>query len=196
MNFAPWLAFLLVLALVVLSTRHLLPLPDLSRPLRERLERDALDPYRGWVQSAFLIVTGDCDYGHLDRKEARRMLEQWWDIHGASGVEPVLSKLANAGRPDNAWDLIRFMVVARLAVGADYLEDEVSWDLIRPIALRLQGAYSGWRAMAQAYVLARRQWRNLPLDGSDDDEEMGRILANIVALHERRWSQIPYELDF
>ena len=175
-------AVVLAVILVTLAI-HRLRGPDPDEVMRRRLEHDAIDPFKGWVQAAFVIVTGGCDYGHLPRAEARRILQDWWEVHGPGEHARALRGLAHADRPDNAWDLLRFVLVARLGVGAGYLDDSDSWERIRPVAIRLQAAYSSWRALAQAYVMARRQWRELPADGSADDPEMLRILENIVGLH-------------
>jgi hypothetical protein len=63
-------------------------------------------------------------------------LRDWWDVHGPTDHAKALRELATADRPDNAWDLVRFMVVARLGVGADYLTPDESWHCIRPVACR------------------------------------------------------------
>jgi hypothetical protein len=158
-----------------------------------RLETDARDPYRRWVQGAFLLVCGDCDYAHLPGAEARRMLAHWWDVYGPAELRRVLHRLADPGQGEHAWPLLRFILVSRLGVGAGMIDEEVSWAEILPVARRLQAAYPSWRAMAQAYVGARRQWRELPLDGSDDDEGMRHILDNLARLDDTRWRELDYK---
>jgi hypothetical protein len=167
-----------------------------------RLRADAADPYRRWVQNVFLLVTGDCDYAHLPGAEARRMLAHWWDVYGPLELHRTLRALASASEAppepaarDHAWPLVRYILVSRLGVAAGMLPDEVSWDEILPIARRLQAAYPGWRAMAQAYVQARRQWRELPLDGSGDDEGMMNILDNLARLDDTRWKELDYTAE-
>jgi hypothetical protein len=159
----------------------------------DRLESDARDPYRRWVQSAFMLVTGDCDYAHLPGAEARRMLAHWWDVYGPLELRRVLRQLADPSGGEHAWPLLRFILVSRLSVAAGMTPDEVSWDEILPVARRLQAAHRSWRAMAQAYIRARRQWRGLPLDGSADDEGMKHILDNLSRLDDTRWQALDYE---
>jgi hypothetical protein len=180
-------------AIVIAWLVHALTRPSADKRLLDRLEADALDPLKRWAQSAFLVVTGNCDYGHLARGEGRRLLANWWEVHGRSDLLEVLRGLADAGRPDNAWDLLRFMLVARLAVAAGWIADDDSWSRIRPIAQRLQAAYPDWDAMAQAYVMARRQHRELALDGSEDDGTMAAIRDNIAHLHQGRWREISFD---
>lgn len=159
----------------------------------DRLAADASDPYRQWVQSAFLLVTGDCDYAHLPGAEARRMLAHWWDVYGPVELRRALRQLADPSGGEHAWPLLRFILVSRLGVAAGMVADEESWDEILPVARRLQAAYPSWRAMAQAYVRARRQWKELPLDGSADDEGMMHILDNLARLDDTRWQALDYK---
>jgi hypothetical protein len=177
------------------------PAPDV------RLRADAAVPYRCWVQNVFLLVTGDCDYAHLPGAEARRMLAHWWDVYGPLELHRTLQGLrrghgdgheAAASEPagrDHAWPLVRYILVSRLGVAAGMLADDVSWAEILPVARRLQAAYPGWRAMAQAYVQARRQWRELPLDGSGDDDGMKNILDNLARLDDTRWKELDYTAE-
>lgn len=163
-----------------------------SRP-DHRLAQDAEDPYRRWVQNVFLLVTTDCDYAHLPGTEARRILAHWWDVYGPLEHRRVLQQLAQPQPRDHAWDLVRFILVSRLGVAAGMLPPEVSWAEILPVARRLQAAYPNWRAMAHDYVQARRQWRQLPLDGSDDDQSMIQILDNLARLHDTRWQEQAFD---
>lgn len=160
-----------------------------------RLAEDALDPFRRWVQSVFLLITGDCDYAHLPGGEARRILAHWWDVYGPLEHRRVLLQLAQPRPRDHAWELVRFILVSRLGVAAGMIPQEVSWAEILPVARRLQAAYPDWRTMAQAYVRARRQWRQLPLDGSADDEGMTQILDNLARLDDTRWQEQAFDTE-
>jgi hypothetical protein len=169
--------------------------PSPARVMERQMRRDARDPLRAWAQAVFMIVTRDCDYAFIAPAEARRMLRNWWDVHGPHELRTALDLLATSGRPDNAWDLVRFMVVARMGVGARYMTNDDAWDAICPIAKRLQNVYRSWTELGQAYVHARRQWRRFPLDGSEDDAEMRRIVDNIAELRHGMWTRIDYEID-
>jgi hypothetical protein len=167
-----------------------------DRELRQRrLQQDATDPLKRWAQSVFLMVSRDCDYGHIPAWEARRMLRRWWDVHGPQDLEQTLTELEQMHHLEPAWPLVRFIVVARLGVGAGYLDDADSWSRIWPVADRLREAYPDWRAMANAYVVSRRQWRGIAIDGSEDDDETRWILDNIAQLHDGRWQQTSFRWE-
>lgn len=188
-----WFSILgLVAILVLLAWWRRAAREDPAQVMARRLEQDAVDLYKRWVQSAFLVVTGNCDYAYLERAEAVRMLSSWWEIHGPTEHRRGLDRLAHAGRPDNAWDLLRFVLLARLGVAAGYLDDAGAWSAIRPIALRLQAAYPDWSAMAQAYIMARREARELPPDGTGDDASTLAIRDNVAHLHGTRWRELPF----
>jgi len=188
------------IVVVVLTTLllvlHRLRRPDSRQWMQQRMEEDATQPLKRWVQSVFLIVTRDCDYAYISAVEAKQMMEDWWDIRNSRDFQAALGRLRAPGRPDHAWDLIRFILVARLGVAAGYWRDEESWRHIRPIALRLQRCYPSWAAMAQAYVHARRRWRNLAVDGGQDDAVMRWVVDNIARLRVERWPHHDFDEDF
>ena len=165
------------------------------RRKQTRAEIDAADPLRRWCQACVRLVSRDCDYGHLARGEARRMLQRWWHVHGPRELHDALRNLGSSPNPDNAWELLRFIIVARLGAAAEMVDDDDSWSMIGPIALRLQDAYDDWSAMAQAYVRARRQWQELPLDGSEDDDTMQWITENLQSLRAGTWTEVPWDLE-
>ncbi|MEM6991162.1 MAG: DUF1266 domain-containing protein [Myxococcota bacterium] len=167
--------------------------PSAAERQRMRAEADAASPFKAWVHGALFIVSRDIDYGHLPPAAARQMLIHWWEVHGPHEMRDTLRELEHPGRPDNAWDLLRFIVVIRLGAAAHYIADDDAWERIHPVAARLQASYVGWPEMAQAYVVARRQWKGIAIDGSEDDAGMARILDNIANLREGAWSTLSWD---
>lgn len=182
-----------LIAFVWLASRRRRESP--RRRKRTRAEIDAADPLRRWCQAAVRLVSRDCDYGHLARGEARRMLQRWWHVHGPRELHDTLRNLGTSPNPDNAWELLRFIIVARLGAAAQMVDDDDSWAMLAPIAMRLQYAYDDWSAMAQAYVRARRQWQELALDGSEDNDAMQWITENLQSLRAGTWTQVPWDLE-
>ncbi len=170
--------------------------PSTAERRRMRMAADAGQSLKAWAQGAFLIVTGELDYGHLPAAEARQMLIHWWEVHGPHELRDTLGELEHPGRPDNAWDLLRFMVVMRLGCAASYVDEDDGWERIYPVARRLQAAYRDWPEMGQAYVVARRQWKGIATDGSEDDDGMRRILDNIAGLRGDLWSRLAWGAAF
>jgi hypothetical protein len=159
---------------------------------RAQSARDEADPLRRFGIAVSRLVSGEVDYGRIPRAEARRLLAKWWDVYGPESLDATLRELADDERGANAWDLVRWVVVARLGVAADMAEEAATWQRLRPIARRLQSAYTGWPALVQAYVLARRAWLDLPRDGSADDDGTRAILDHAAALRDGLWATVPW----
>jgi len=189
----PWVlaTATLLLTLSMLWRRRVQP----RRERKTRAQADAADPLRRWCSVAMKLVTRDCDYGHLLRGEARRMLHRWWHVHGTRELHEALAELGDSPNPDNAWELLRFILVARLGAAAEMIDDDDSWSMITPIAARLQETYVDWEAMAQAYVTARRQWQEIALDGSEDDDTMRWITDNLQSLRAGAWTEVSWGLE-
>ncbi len=190
-----WVAIALGGTVLLALARHRWRGPNPKRVMQERMDADGRIPLRRWCQAACMLVTRNCDYGHLRVGEARRMLQRWWHVHGARELRDTLDELSHSRNPDNAWELLRFLLLARLGTAAGMLSVEDCWEAIAPVAARLQRAYDDWPAMAQAYVHARRQWLSLPLDGSEDDPATLWIAHNLPTLRDGLWAQVPYALD-
>jgi hypothetical protein len=176
------LAALLVLYAFVASLRR-------PARMRARMAADADDPFRRWAQGVFRLVSGDCDYGYLPVREAVSMLARWWDVHGPVELLRVLGELE---RDADAWSGVRFLVVARLGVGAGWLSDGEAWRRARPVARRLQARYETWPELARDYVLARRRAIGICEDGSEDDDDMRAILDNVGRLADSTWAEVPF----
>lgn len=160
-----------------------------------RFAADRRIPLRRWCQAACMLVTRDCDFGHLSRGTARRMLQRWWHVHGERELEDALEALLTPVHEDHAWELLRYMLLARLGAAAGMIDPDISWARVRPVARRLQRAYDSWGEMGRAYVRARRRWRQLAPDGTEDDEMMIWVTDNLRMLEAGTWAELPFALD-
>ncbi len=90
------------------------------------------------------------------------------------------------------------ILVSRQGVGLGFLEDDEAWKRLEPAAKKLQQAYGSWDEMAQAYMVVRRGWFDLPTDGSKDDENeaMAEMHETIDIIREAIWADTPWELDW
>ena len=161
-----------------------------------RYREDAKDPFRRWTQGVFGIVSGTLDYADLSTGQARAVLARWWHVHGPRELLGVLDELGDDATPDTAWNLVRYVVVTRLGVGAGWLGRDEAWAMARPIARRLQRGYDGWVALGHAYVVARRAAQGLATDGSEDDAGMRAILEHISVLRDGAWNDVGFQTRF
>lgn len=187
-----WLAAVGVVLLVLFVGARLQRNRHVAR-MRERMRKDAASAAHHWVQCVFRIITGEDDYAYMPRSEALAVLARYWSIEHPYDLRQVLDELERDGRAEPAWNLVRFMVLARLGVGAGFLPEATAWRRLLPVARRLQQHYETFDAIAQTYVRERRRWLGLPLDGATDDAETRAILGNIVRLETTVWPNVAYD---
>ena len=171
-----------------------------------RLADDARDPYRRWVQNAFLLVTGDCDYAHLPGSEARRMLAHWWDVYGPVELQRTLARLARqipytaameiilGGEPVSADFALRCGLVTRVVPHADTLSVATEWAhkvaeaaplalaLAKQVVVRTSGI-----PLAEAYAGAR----TLRLADGPDEVHLGLVARDELGRAGLSRQQLP-----
>ncbi len=52
-----------------------------------------------------------------------------------------------------AYDYVRCIIICRLGYGAGYLTEVEAWNLIEPLAKKLQKAYASWEALGEIYAI-------------------------------------------
>jgi len=57
-----------------------------------------------------------------------------------------------------AWDYCRYICLCRWGYQAGYLSESEAWQLMMPMAKRLQELYTSWEAMANEYLIGRDFW--------------------------------------
>ena len=54
-----------------------------------------------------------------------------------------------------AWDLVRYLWIASHSYGAGYFSKEEAWQMMLPVACRLQSSYPSWKACQDSYLIGR-----------------------------------------
>src|SRR5262245_57373657 len=116
---------------------------------------DDRDPVKRWAKGVFGIITGGTDYGHMDKREVRRGLSEWWDINNIDEFQDRFREL-NAERPKSkpeaAWCWVRAANLARMAAGAQFISHDDSWRLVVPFLIRIQRSFIGWEELGKSYL--------------------------------------------
>ena len=91
------------------------------------------------------------------------------------------------------WDLARYIALCRRAYTAGYLEREEAWDLIMPIARRLQAAFDSWEDLGNNYLLGRRFWSKELADSGNPilEKEFKKLLGDETSV----WRKLPWKVD-
>lgn len=138
---------LLVLAVVFLGDRR--------TPLQVMDQEDGADPLKRWARGVYSIVYGKSDPAGNGKAGCRGSLSKFWEINTPEEVRETLVELQGLPENDPAWDLIRVVIVARFAEGAELISKDESWAAIGAVRPRLQQSFVSWQDMAAAYGRAR-----------------------------------------
>jgi hypothetical protein len=148
---------------------------------------DAQFPLRRFARAAVAILSGGVDQGYVPRKRARPLLARMWRVASAAEVEARFAQLAG-GR--TAWHLVLAIHLARLAAGAQYLTHDRSWELIAPVAARLQRNFRSWDEVASQVFLARIQWS---IDHGCVAPDPHRLAVDNDWLRAHEWRDAPFD---
>lgn len=128
-----------------------------------RQQADTAVPLRRFARCAVALVTGGDDYGYFPPEQVQAWLRDW-GVTDAWTAERAVRQL---GSGDSAWELVRGIHLARMAAGAEYVTPERSWELIAPLAEKLQRTFSSWEEVAHQYVATKRVWAPAEADAPD-----------------------------
>lgn len=145
--------------------------------LKKLVGGDARTPTMEWILGVEAIVTDvDDDPAKWPEEDGRAALDEWWNVSDQAGCQARLAELAKGTA---AWDCIRAIHVARMAVSAGYLTEEASIDTCVRVGRTLQRTYSNWQAMALAYWERQREWAagaGAEVPGPEErQQQMGRL---------------------
>ena len=78
-----------------------------------------------------------------------------------------------------AWDLGRYINVCEFGFRAGYLTEPEAWDLILPVARRIQLSFNSWEEFAQDYIMGRTYWwaSRMRQDGSECNQVVDTLLS-------------------
>lgn len=159
-------------------------------PVAFRVQNRSASPIARWARGAYGLLTGGDDFGELGEDEAQALLESPWGVHDARALEREINRL-EAGDTDNeAWDLIRVILLARLGYSAGYVDESASWQTVTRVALRLQASYEGWRPLGEAYARGRSEW--LSSRGIDERSNHDLVERNMQVLAVKVWPKIEF----
>jgi tetratricopeptide (TPR) repeat protein len=60
----------------------------------------------------------------------------------------------------SAWDLSRYICLCRWGYQCGYITEDEAWQLIMPVAAKIQATCKGWNYLGTEYLIGRRFWSN------------------------------------
>ena len=154
-----------------------------------RMTADEKIPLRRWTRAAIAIITGGDDYGYFPKNRVAPLLEEMWDVTGADSAKNTIAVLQKG---TSAWDLVRALHVARMSVGAEFIDAETGWTLVAPIAQKLQSVYDTWDAVAADYFDSRTVWAretNLAMPTKEEFQDDIDVTKSVY------WDEIDFKHD-
>lgn len=167
------LAGLLLLALARRGRKH--------PAVQHMNEEDHGDALKRWSRGCYAILFGQASPDHRGVEFCRTALETSWEIRSGDQALATVQKLSQVPSGHAAWDLVRVVVVARLALAAGFIRSDQAQKAIAEIQPKLQAAYQDWHGMAADYDSV------VKAKSLDDAYLHGRAAAEAV------WAEVPFK---
>jgi hypothetical protein len=114
-------------------------------------DEDGNDPLKRWARGCYAILFGEASPDRRGEAWCRERLRDDWSIETGEKALATIERLSGVPKGRVAWDLVRVVVVARLAARAGYLSMQQAQAAVGRIQRRLQDRYPDWQAMATDY---------------------------------------------
>jgi len=154
---------------------------------------DERDPVKRWAKGVFGIITGGIDYGHTDKNDLRHGLREWWGINNTEEFQDHFRELRAElpqSKPEAAWCWVRAVNLARMAAGAQFINQDDSWRLVFAFLLRIQRSFAGWEELGQSYLVAWEDWLR---EREINREDVENVADSIEALRQDVWPALPFD---
>jgi hypothetical protein len=91
------------------------------------------------------------------------------------------------------WDMARYICLCRWAYLVGFLEENETWELIMPVAQKLQQTFNSWQDLGENYLIGRNYWsRYRTLESGD---EVVDAYTRLCEMPSSPWNTIPWDLD-
>jgi hypothetical protein len=119
---------------------------------------DGTDPLKRWARGCYSILFGQESPDRRGWEFCVSVINDSWEIHTGEEAFATIQRLSRVPSGEVAWDLVRLVVVARLAAGARLIPMDQAQAAVAAIQRRLQDSYRGWEEVAAAYgVMVRKE---------------------------------------
>ena len=146
-----------------------------------------------WIAAALAPAWGGSCRPLLSREEARALVETAWRATSPRAVHELLERVFD--EPPTAWSRGRALIVTMTAHQGGLLSRREMWSLCLRAITDIQLAYPDFESFARDYLAARRVWRRLAVDGTEDhrDPEQSRHLSNVQVARAKHWFGARYD---
>lgn len=100
---------------------------------------------------------------------------------------------AHPGQSINAWDYCRYISLCRWGYSAEFLTADEAWQMIMPIARRLQKRFSSWESLGRNYM--HGCMFAMPQLYTDEKDNFNRAMDFLLKSKASPWTEIPWDLN-
>lgn len=144
-HLGPVLLLVVLVVVVVARLRYVHPY------VKQMQAEDGDDPLLRWARGCWAITFGPVGAEIRDASSCREFLRRDWEIGSSEEALATIARLSAVPTGQVAWDLVRTVLVTRLASGAGLLDMEQARAAIARVQGPLRARYSGWEEMANDY---------------------------------------------
>jgi hypothetical protein len=151
-----WMSYVFA-ALVTLGLGYFFTMRARRNPAT-KLYMDRQDPRKHWAQAAMALYQGDKgDPGYWRPSEAQSLLKEGWSTPNQEELMSLLESYVK-GECNVAFDKLRIIWLARVGLGAGWIDEAASWEYVFAAQAALQETYGSWEELRVACAEGRDQW--------------------------------------
>ncbi|CAN5309894.1 hypothetical protein BH11CYA1_BH11CYA1_50560 [soil metagenome] len=91
----------------------------------------------------------------------------------------------------NAWDLCRYISLVRWGYLLGFVNENEAYDLIMPVAIKIQKQYSSWKQMNDEYLIGRKFWAFS--QWKRDEAKSNRVTKCLLSVKTSPWVALPWK---
>jgi Protein of unknown function (DUF1266) len=165
---------------LVVTVIGLLRLRQVPAAVKQMKEEDGDDPLKRWARGCYLVVY-DRSPERFGASDCQRGLASSWSIRSGEEALATIDRLSAVPTGRVAWDLVRTVMVTRLAAAAGFISPGQAQAAVGNIQRRLQEQYPGWEEVAADYDKVVRE------KGFSEGHLQGRPTAREI------WKVVPFK---
>lgn len=145
---------------------------------------DGQDALKRWSRVAYCSVNGKFDPARHGDSACKQVLARDWDISDKGALMSRADELASAPSGNAAWDHVRRILLGRLAVGANLIDETECKIILGSAQTALLGRYHNWDELISDYRKGLAAWSENDSDRLENYDffakEVAKPLSQVV----------------
>ena len=163
LTFYAWIHWIALTA----AARHTAPAPVAHTPPSPSWRHP--EPLARWARALCHVIDAGGLWLDATPACAAAMLRCWNVVDVTSWRATLLSMTADTRDGIDAWDGVRAIRILMAGARVGWCKETFAWAATRAIGVELARKYASFADVGTDFVIGRRRWARLPLDGMLDD---------------------------